>query len=225
MESFWRELPEEIVSAISKQFALDENRIRAANVMIQRVTGAALARVAAWHRGRERLARAFEASGADSWGIEIARAWFENAPARETLRRRSSAVLDAIFEADRLALTEFFAEKTALPIKAVSHIFSYGFPFLIASLRLGHEAGESQPDAITYRLRRAWDALEAPLTEQERAFLEQALLVRRRGLDSGGYPVFEGVPEEEADGGEDRSDLDAIAASQPDCPNEGADTP
>ena len=158
------------------------------------MTAAALLRVAAWHSGRKRLGQILDAAGGEYWVRDVARTLFESSEERELLRCRSSIALDGIFEADRLALTAFFSEKTGLPTKPVSYIFSYSFPFLLTSLPPAEVREDANADFIIVRFRREWELIESQLTDDERAFLDENIRVRRRGLESGGYPAVQDAP-------------------------------
>lgn len=194
MEDVRHELPTEIVVVLSARFALDEEQIRRATVFIQGMTAAALVRVAAWNSGRTRLGQILDATGGEDWVRDVASTLFESSEAQESLRCCSSIALDGIFEADRLALTAFFSEKTGLPTKPVSHIFSYSFPFLLASLPPAEVHEDANAEFIIVRLRREWEFIESQLTDDERTFLDENIRVRRRGLESGGYPAVQDVP-------------------------------
>lgn len=215
MESVRHQLPTEIVVAISTRFALDEEQIRRATVFIQEMTAAALVRVAEWRSGRKRLGEILHATGGEYWVRDVARTLFESNETQESLRGRASTALDGIFEADRLALTAFFSEKTGLPTKPVSHIFSYSFAFLLASLPPAEAPEDAHAEFIIVRLRREWELIERQLSDDARAFLDENIRVRRRGLESGGYPAVQDAPTT-------RSSLPPSTSDAPDGPARAA---
>lgn len=193
MEGVWRGWPEVIVRNVASRFDRHEEEIRRVAVMTQGVIAAALVRVAAGHRGRERLMQVLEDAHFEEWAREAVRALPACAECGEEcdeIRRRASLALDHIFEADRLALTEFFIEESGLSAKVVSHIFSFSLLFVLASLPPAERAGDSLADSLVFRIRREWECVESRLNSRERDFLENTLRVRRRSFDTGGYPAI-----------------------------------
>lgn len=193
MEGFWREWPEVIITRVASRFSLDEEEIHRVAAMMQGMTAAALVRIAAWHWGRERLTTVLEEEQFEQWAREVVYARPVNSDDCDEVRRRASWALDEIFEADRLALTEYFMEECGLSTKTISHLFSYSFLFVLASLPPAEEPLGAHSESLVLRLRREWASVESRLSERERDFLSETLRVRRGSFDTGGYPAIREV--------------------------------